>query len=324
MTDYSQNTSFTAKDALSTGDAAKIVSGAEIDAEFSEISTAITSKSNKASPTFTGIVNLTGAVLSGAIPLTFEGSTDDVYETQFLITDPTIDRAITFPDLTGTVMLRNATETMSNKTMDLGLNTLTGSLAEFNTALQGSTFCTLTGAETLTSKTITGGSIDGIAVANLVAKNAVETISGDWTFTGVTVLPEVTYLPSATTGNYLESAMELVQGVESYGSYTLVGKFKVGRAGTYNTRIYLYNDDSGFTTYGRLYKNGVAEGTARSQSGTAGSGYWNETVTVVKGDTLELWAYGNGGSGSDVKMAIMTGNPHAGVGLDYTSTPLWS
>ena len=50
-----------------------------------------------------------------------------------------------------------STTTFTNKTLDLGGtgNTLTGSLAEFNTALQGDSFVSLTGSETLTNKTLT-------------------------------------------------------------------------------------------------------------------------------------------------------------------------
>lgn len=46
MSNYSQLTNFTAKDALTTGDPAKIVKGADVDAELSAISTAIASKLN--------------------------------------------------------------------------------------------------------------------------------------------------------------------------------------------------------------------------------------------------------------------------------------
>ena len=46
-----------------------------------------------------------GATLQGASPLTFEGGTADGYETTFAITDPTADRTITFPNLSGTVQL---------------------------------------------------------------------------------------------------------------------------------------------------------------------------------------------------------------------------
>ncbi len=46
-----------------------------------------------------------GATLQGASPLVFEGATSGDFETTFAITDPTADRTITFPDLSGTVQL---------------------------------------------------------------------------------------------------------------------------------------------------------------------------------------------------------------------------
>ena len=56
MTDYTKATNFTAKDSLVSGNANKIVKGAEIDDEFDLIATAVATKSNIASPTFTGTV----------------------------------------------------------------------------------------------------------------------------------------------------------------------------------------------------------------------------------------------------------------------------
>lgn len=55
MADYIKATNFATKDTLSTGDPAKIVRGTEIDAEFSAIESAIESKADINSPTFTGI-----------------------------------------------------------------------------------------------------------------------------------------------------------------------------------------------------------------------------------------------------------------------------
>ena len=54
MAEYSKVTDFAAKDALSTGNPAKIVKGTEIDDELVAISGAVASKADKASPTFTG------------------------------------------------------------------------------------------------------------------------------------------------------------------------------------------------------------------------------------------------------------------------------
>ena len=58
----------------------------------------------------------------------------------------------------------SSTHTFTNKTYDLGGtgNSFTGSLAEFNTALQGDSFVSLTGSETLTNKTLTSPAIDTI------------------------------------------------------------------------------------------------------------------------------------------------------------------
>jgi hypothetical protein len=47
----------------------------------------------------------------------FEGSTADSFETTLVATDPTADRTLTLPDLTGTVSLIDATETLTNKTL---------------------------------------------------------------------------------------------------------------------------------------------------------------------------------------------------------------
>jgi hypothetical protein len=54
MSNYTKATNFATKDTLPTGDANKIVKGTEIDNEFNSISGAISSKSDIASPTFTG------------------------------------------------------------------------------------------------------------------------------------------------------------------------------------------------------------------------------------------------------------------------------
>lgn len=63
MSNYVKSTDFAAKDALASGNAAKIVKGTEIDTEFNNIATAVSTKADLASPTFTGTPTLpTGAV----------------------------------------------------------------------------------------------------------------------------------------------------------------------------------------------------------------------------------------------------------------------
>lgn len=63
MSDYTKSTNFATKDALSSGNALKIVKGTEIDTEFNNIATAIATKADLASPTFTGTPTLpTGTI----------------------------------------------------------------------------------------------------------------------------------------------------------------------------------------------------------------------------------------------------------------------
>ena len=58
MTDYTKSTNFATKDNLSSGNPLKIVKGTEIDTEFNNIQTAIATKADLASPTFTGTPSL--------------------------------------------------------------------------------------------------------------------------------------------------------------------------------------------------------------------------------------------------------------------------
>ena len=60
------------------------------------------------------------------------------------------------------------TETLTNKTVNLASNTLTGTTAQFNTALSDGSFATLAGTETLTNKTI---DVDNNTVSNIEVDN---------------------------------------------------------------------------------------------------------------------------------------------------------
>jgi len=64
MSNYSRTTDFAAKDSLPSGDSGKIIKGAEFETEFDAISTAIATKADTASPTFTGTLS-TGTIDGG-------------------------------------------------------------------------------------------------------------------------------------------------------------------------------------------------------------------------------------------------------------------
>lgn len=75
MANYTKVTNFTAKDSLTSGDPNKIVKGAEIDNEFTAISTAIATKANSAGPTFTGTTTVANLTVSGTFSGTIPGGT---------------------------------------------------------------------------------------------------------------------------------------------------------------------------------------------------------------------------------------------------------
>jgi hypothetical protein len=95
MSDYIKATNFATKDSLSTGNPNKIIKGTEIDTEFNAIASAVASKSDINSPTFTGIP---------AAPTASAGTNTTQVSTTAFVT-------------AATVAERTATTTLTNKTL---------------------------------------------------------------------------------------------------------------------------------------------------------------------------------------------------------------
>jgi hypothetical protein len=69
----------------------------------------------------------------------------------------------------------SVTATLTNKTINLSSNTISGTLAQFNTALSDGTFVTTDATQTLTNKTIAGSQITGNISGN--ASNVTGTVA---------------------------------------------------------------------------------------------------------------------------------------------------
>lgn len=67
MSDYTKTTNFAAKDALITGDPAKLILGTALNTEFDAIATAISSKLNSGGTSFTSITLAGTNTLSGTL-----------------------------------------------------------------------------------------------------------------------------------------------------------------------------------------------------------------------------------------------------------------
>ena len=68
-----------------------------------------TEKVGAASPTFTGTVSLGEDAV-----ITFEGATDNAFETTLSVVDPTADRTLSLPDVTGTVVTTGDTGSVTS------------------------------------------------------------------------------------------------------------------------------------------------------------------------------------------------------------------
>ena len=66
----------------------------------------------KSAPSFTATITL-----GASADIIFEGTTNDGFETTLTVTDPTADRVVTLPNATTTLVGRDTTDTLTNKTL---------------------------------------------------------------------------------------------------------------------------------------------------------------------------------------------------------------
>jgi hypothetical protein len=113
--------------------------------------------------------------------ITMEGSTANDFELTLSAGDPTADRTLTFPDATDTLVGRATTDTLSNKSISLASNTVTGTTAEFNTALSDSNFVTTGDTGSVTSTMIADGTIvnGDINASAAIAQSKIDGLTTD-------------------------------------------------------------------------------------------------------------------------------------------------
>jgi hypothetical protein len=155
VSNYTKSTNFASKDTLPSGDPLKIVKGTEIDTEFNNIATAVATKADSASPTLTGTpvaptasagTNTTQIATTAFVTTAVTNErTASATLTNKTLTSPVIGTIVntgtlTLPSSTDTVVGRATTDTLTNKSVALGNNTVTGTKAQFNSAVTDTDF----------------------------------------------------------------------------------------------------------------------------------------------------------------------------------------
>jgi hypothetical protein len=171
MANYTKATNFTAKDSLPSGNAGKIIKGAEIDTEFTAIASAIASKADLNSPSLTGTPTAPTATAST--------NTTQLATTAFV--QSAISNAITGIIVMWSGSIANipsgwALCNGSNGTPDLRNRFIIGAHSD-NVGVANTT---VTGTSTLT-----GGSKDAIVVSHTHTATSVVTDPGHFHISGM-------------------------------------------------------------------------------------------------------------------------------------------
>lgn len=119
-------------------------------------------ESDLGNPSGPAKLNASGDLLVPENSIILWNDNDYTFQTTLSATQPTANRTITFPDATTTVVGTDTANTLTNKSISLGSNTVTSTLAQLNTAVSDADLASLAGTETLTNKTLTSPVISTI------------------------------------------------------------------------------------------------------------------------------------------------------------------
>ena len=182
---------------------------------------ALTSTTLTATTLISGVADAANSISIASGSITFEGSSADSDEIILTAADASGgDKTITLPNSTGTVALTSDivypvtltnSVTLTNKTLALGSNTISGTTAQFNTALTDGSFATLAGSEILTNKSLTAPILTGSSTSagSIIFKEDTDNGTKSATLVGPASTADVTITLPAETGTVLTTASSI-------------------------------------------------------------------------------------------------------------------
>ena len=216
----------------------------------------------------------------------FEGASADAHETTLSIEDPTADRTITLPNATGQLVLRDSTDTLTNKTIAFGSNTFSGQLGLAN----GGTGIDLSSIAQGTI--LVGNNSNGIAqltigAANKYARSTGTTVSYDY----------VTALRDNTDGNVVIEA-----DTANIADNT---KLQI-RNTSANVQIIAVDPDDSTANIDLVLQSQGTGGRVRIKDSSGGA------ALVIGDDDTSLTVSGGAASGSDAGDLVLKGGNGTG------------
>jgi hypothetical protein len=318
MANYNKATNFTAKDTLPTGNAGKIIKGTEIDNEFTAIASAITSKADSNSPTFTGTPTVPTASLGT--------NTTQIASTAFI--KAAIDALLP----TGVITMWSGAITSiptgwylcdgENSTPDLRGKFIIGAGATA-ASVTGSAGASVTGSISGTTLTVSAVANGTLAVGDVVSHSSileVATISGLGTGTGGTGTYTLTY--TGSTSSFTGSISGTTLTVTAVASGTIItGQVLTENSASSGTTItsQLTGTTGGVGTYtvsiSQTRTSGSFTGTYTLASTTLSILSTVLRVTAVASGTLSIGQFltGTGVAFSTTITAFGTGSGNTGT-----------
>jgi hypothetical protein len=318
MTAYTKSTNFATKDTLTSGDPLKIVRGTEINTEFDNIQTAVNSKSDTASPTFTGTVtipslSLSGLTASSAVATNASNALVSVTNTgtgnNVLATSPTLVTPILGTPQSGT--LTNAT--------GLPLTTgVTGVLPEANGGTGSSA-----GNAMFKNRIINGAMV-------IDQRNAGASVSGDNNIFGPDRFRAASTQNSKFTMQQNAGSVTPPAGFKNYlgitssstysvlaGDYFLVGQpvegfntsdLGFGAAGASTVTLSFWVRSSLTGTFGGSINNSAYNRSYPFSYTISAANTWEQKSVTIVGDTTGTWIGATNGTGLYAWFNLGTGS----------------